>query len=365
MQQQVNRRKILAAAIGGAGALSLPVSATAREAQPKPLARLNANENPYGPGPKARRAAIAAVEQGAYYGFSAQSELRNKIAASLDVADSAVVLSTGSNEALCAAVTAWGKEGHIIAPALTYSAHLSYARRTGAVVNTVPLRSDMSIDLDAMAAAVTGDTTMVYVCNPNNPTGLTIDGDELRAFCRRVGRHATVLVDEAYNELTEMPAYTSMLDLVRAGENVVVTKTFSKVYGLAGLRVGYALARDDHAQRLKSHVMSWPNSAGVAAATASLDDPDFVAYSKQKIADGRKIVSDTFARHGIKALPSATNFVYADIGRDAGEFAALMRSSGVIIGRVFQPYKNWARVSMGRLEDIRRFSRVFDALYPA
>jgi histidinol-phosphate/aromatic aminotransferase/cobyric acid decarboxylase-like protein len=154
-----------------------------------------------------------------------------------------MVLSSGSNEALQAAFVAWGRKGRIVLPSLTYTAHVHYARRMGVDVIPVPLKDDLTIDLDAMAAAVTDDVSMVYICNPNNPTGHTLDGDALRDFCRSVGRRAVVMVDEAYNELTDRPDYTSMIDLVREGENVVVMRTFSKLFGMAGMRVGYGIGR--------------------------------------------------------------------------------------------------------------------------
>ena len=363
MLRPVNRRAVLGAALGGLTALGLP-SIGWTLAGPLPgTIKLNSNENPYGPSASALKAAYDAAKKGAYYSFNLQSELRALIAKRQGVVQENVVLSTGSNEALCAATAAWGKKGHILAPKLTYSPHLNYARRNGLEVKTVPLTDAMSIDLEAMAGAVTDRTALVYICNPNNPTGLTIDGDELREFCRRVGKNTTILVDEAYNELTEKPAYTSMMDLVRSNENIVITKTFSKVFGLAGMRVGYSLGRSDLIAKLGAHIMSWPNAVGVAAALASYGDTEFLEFSKQKIALGRKLVTDTFKRHGIAPLHSNTNFVYADIGRDANVFADRMRERGVLIGRVYAPYNNWSRVSMGKIEDLEAFSRAFDEVY--
>ena len=360
----VSRRTLLTGVAGGIAALNLPGNALAKHAPTPGLVQLNFNENPYGPSPNALAAANDAAKHGAYYAGDILRELRTAIAERQGVDNSNVRLSTGSNEALCAAVAAWGKKGHVLAPALTYSAHLHYARRIGVAVRTVPMQDDMSIDLDAMAAAVDDDTALVYVCNPNNPTGLTIDGDELRDFCKRVGARAPVLVDEAYNELTAKPDYTSMMDLVHADENVVITRTFSKVYGLAGLRIGYALGRDDLIGLLGAHIMSWPNAIGLSAALASHQDRAFLDFAKQKIVDGRDIISKTFKRHGLRTLPSETNFVFADLGRDATEFAAQMRERNVVVGRTFQPYTTWSRVSTGRIEDVQAFARTFDEIFP-
>ncbi|MEM1090747.1 MAG: histidinol-phosphate transaminase [Pseudomonadota bacterium] len=359
------RRGVLTAAISGAATAALTGNAWSRTPPPQSLIRLSSNENPYGPSPAALKAARETAARGAYYSWDLRTAFRDAIADGEGVSRDNVVISTGSNEALCAATAAWGKEGRILAPSLTYSSHLMYARRAGLSVQTLPLRSDLAIDLAAMAAAVTDDTSLVYVCNPNNPTGLPLDGAELRDFCREVGKRATVLVDEAYNELAEDPASATVMDLVKADENVIVTRTFSKVYGMAGMRMGYAMGRSDLMEKLRSHVMSWPSSIALAAGIASYGDEEFVAFSRQQIDSGRKIVNDCLRQHGVEPLPSSTNFVYADIGRSAAEFGNQMRNSGVMIGRVFAGYPNHIRVSMGRLEDLRAFSRIFGEVYTA
>ena len=274
-----------------------------------------------------------------------------------------MTISSGSNEALCAAATGWAKHGTLLAPSLTYDLHLGFASRIGAEVVTVPLDDDFGINLDRMAAAVDNTVSLVYVCNPNNPTGMTLDGDELRDFCRTIGRHATIVVDEAYNELTEKPDYTSMIDLVREGENVIVMRTFSKLFGMAGLRVGYAMGRPDLVARVAHHVTSWPNIVGLAAAHVSYTDDEFIRFSRDKIITGRKIVVDALREQGIEPLPSQTNFVFADIGRDVNEFAARMRERKVQIRSSYAPYSNYMRVSMGKLEELEVFADVFAEVY--
>ncbi|MEM7281398.1 MAG: histidinol-phosphate transaminase, partial [Pseudomonadota bacterium] len=205
---------------------------------------------------------------------------------------------------------------------------------------------------------VTPSTRLIYLVNPNNPTGMALNADDLRSFCQTVSKQATVLVDEAYNELTDNPAKETMMDLVRNNENVMVSRTFSKVFGLAGMRVGYTMAPASLAQRLKQTVMSWPNSIGVAAAVASFKDAEFLEFSRKKIAQGRKIAIDAFRQRGIDPLPSKTNFVYADIKQDANQFARRMRDQGVHIASAYSGYPNYSRVSMGRLEDLERFAEV-------
>jgi histidinol-phosphate aminotransferase len=229
----------------------------------------------------------------------------------------------------------------------------------------VPLREDMSIDLEAIAAALDDSISLIYICNPNNPTGMTLDGGMLRDFCRLIGNRAVVLIDEAYIELTDKPEYTSVVDLVSEEQNVVVMRTFSKIFGMAGLRVGYGMARPDLAQVIAGHVMAWPNGVGLAAALASYADEEFINFSRAKIFEGREMVNETFRKNGIEPLPSQTNFVYADIGRNATEFRKLMVARNVLVRGSFEHYPNYLRISMGKLEDLEVFDRVFTELYQA
>ena len=276
-----------------------------------------------------------------------------------------VFLASGSNEGLQAAMMAFGRQGSVISPSLTYSDHLDYAEKLGVEVLRVPLRDDMAIDLEAMARAVDSSVSLVYLCNPNNPTGMAIDGDELRSFCKEVGQKVPILIDEAYNELTDNPDYTSMVDLLRDGANMLITRTFSKIFGMAGLRVGYGMGHPDIVRVVKDNVMAWPNGVGLYAAYHSYLDEEFIAFSREKILQGREMVNTTFRRHGIAPLPSQTNFVYADIGRDATAFKEQMASRNVLIRGAYEGYGTYSRVSMGRIEDLVLFDRAFEATYLA
>jgi len=331
---------------------------------PKPgVIRLSSNENPYGPGPKALAAAADAAAKGAYYPFSIMVNLQHAIAEQHGLSMDNLLLSSGSNEALQAAFIAWGKKGKILVPELTYGAPIGYAAGLGVEFVKVPLAEDMSIDLDAMAEAVDESISLVYICNPNNPTGMLLDGDELRRFCRQVGDSAVVLIDEAYNELTDDPEYSSMVDLVRDEENVIAMRTFSKIFGMAGLRIGYGMARPDLARTVQQHVMSWPSGVGIAAAIAAYDDQEFIEFSRDKVQVGREMVIETFRRNGIQPLPAQGNFLYADIGRDASEFARLLSAEKVQIRGAYEPFTNYSRVSMGKLEDLKKFDEIFTRVY--
>jgi len=365
MSLQLSRRSLLGGMIGGAVSLALSPGAIAQFGPAYGVVSLTSNENPYGPSAGALKAAAEATAKSAYYPGKISRELTQLIADRHRLATENIVLSSGSNEALCAAATGWAKRGSIVTAALTYDLHLGFAAKIGAEVVRVPLNDDMSINLDVVAAAVDNSVSLVYICNPNNPTGMTIDGDVLRDFCRTVSRQATVIVDEAYNELTEDPDYTSMVDLVRAGENVIVMRTFSKLYGMAGLRVGYGMGRPDLVARVRNHITSWPNVVGLAAAHASYNDEDFIRFSTGKIVQGRKMVINAFKRQGIEPLPTQTNFVFADIGRNVDAFGERMRERNVRVHRAYAGYETYMRVSMGKLEDLEIFSDVFSELYSA
>ena len=357
MPVPMDRRRVLQGLVMGVTGMALSVNAFGQIDIPPGQVRLVFNENPYGPSPKALAEVANILPLTAYYPDDIEGELVELFMERLRLDREQIFLSSGSNEGLQAAMLAFGKQGKVLSPGLTYSDHLLYAQQLGVMVERVPLREDMAIDLEAIARAVDGSVSLVYLCNPNNPTGLAIDGDELRSFCREVGAKVPIMIDEAYNELTDKPDYTSMIDLVRGGANILVTRTFSKIFGMAGLRVGYGMGHPDIVKVVRDHVMAWPNGVGLYAAYHSYLDEEFIAFSRAKILQGREMVNATFRRHGIEPLPSQTNFVYADIGRDADVFKAQLASRNVIIRGVFDEYRTYSRVSMGRIEDLRVFDR--------
>ena len=361
----VDRRQVLQGLLGGAAALALPRLALGQVEIPPGQIRLMFNENPYGPSPKALAEVAKILPMTAYYPGEIEHDLMALFMGRHNLDRDQVFLASGSNEGLQAAMMAFGKRGKVISPALTYSDHLLYAEKLGVEVQRIPLRDDMAIDLEAMARAVNDSVSLIYLCNPNNPTGMAIDGDELRSFCREVGGRVPILIDEAYNELTDKPDYTSMVDLVRGGANILITRTFSKIFGMAGLRVGYGMGHPDIVSVVKDNVMAWLNGVGLYAAYHSYLDEDFIAFSREKVIQGREMVNATFRRHGIEPLPSQTSFVYADIGRNADDFEAAMAARNVRIRGAYDGYDTFSRVSMGRLEELEIFDRVFSEVFNA
>jgi histidinol-phosphate aminotransferase len=361
----VSRRSLLGAASASAALAASPGLATAQAAPafsaagfgPAPgEAMLAYNENPYGPSPAAKRAMAELASRGCYYPDDAEQRLADVIAARVGVPAEQVVLGNGSTEVLRAVTLGWARDGAIAAPELTFEDPVMFARSHGARLIRAPLAADMGIDLDALAAAIGPGVSLVYLCNPNNPTGMMLDPAALRAFVRAVAPRATVLVDEAYNELTDRPEANSLVDLVREGQNVIVTRTFSKIHGMAGLRVGYAIASPAHAARIRAlHTTAGLNSAGLAAALASHDDTTFLAYSRDRIAEARAIILAATQRQGLRSLPSQTNFVFVEVP-DADRLRAEMARRRILIRGAYGPWKRWSRVSTGRIEDVRRYA---------
>ena len=359
----LNRRRALQGLVMGTAGLALSPLTMGQVEIPPGQIRLMFNENPYGPSPKALAEVAKILPKTAYYPGAIEDDLMGLFMARHQLDREQVFLASGSNEGLQAAMMAFGKHGKVISPALTYSDHLNYAEKLGVAVHRMPLRDDMAIDLEAMARAVDDSVSLVYLCNPNNPTGMAIDGDELRSFCREVAPRVPILIDEAYNELTDKPDYTSMVDLVRGGGNILITRTFSKIFGMAGLRVGYGMGHPDIVSVVNDNVMAWRNGVGLYAAYHSYLDEDFVAFSRDKILQGREMVNATFRRHGIEPLPSQTSFVYADIERDADVFKAEMAARNVKIRGIYAGYDTYSRVSMGRIEELQIFDRIFSEVY--
>ena len=360
----MGRRRALQGIFLGAAGVGLSLKAFGQIEIPPEQVRLIFNENPYGPSPKALAEVARILPLTAYYPDDIEGQLVGLFMERFRLDRQQIFMASGSNEGLQAAMIAFGKQGKILSPSLTYSDHLLYAENLGVEVKRIPLRADMAIDLEAIARAVDDSVSLVYLCNPNNPTGMAIDGDELRAFCREVSAKVPIMIDEAYNELTDKPDYASMMDLVREGANILVTRTFSKIFGMAGLRVGYGMGHPDIVKVVRDHVMAWPNGVGLYAAYHSYLDEDFIAFSRAKILQGREMVNATFRRHGIEPLPSQTNFVYADIGRNADAFADQMAEKNVMIRGAYEGYDTYSRVSMGRIDDLKIFDRVFGDVYP-
>ncbi|MAI90576.1 histidinol-phosphate transaminase [Ponticaulis sp.] len=326
---------------------------------PEGVALLSRNENPYGPAQSAKDMIAYAASKGAYYtSGEATMMLKEMIAERHGVTPDHVALSTGSGEILSAIALHYGPNGPIVAPRLFWDTTALYASNLGmAEISRVPLTAGMEIDLPAMESMVTESTGLVQLCNPNNPTGLVLPGDVIRPAVARMAAKTTVVVDEAYIELANDEEGTTCIPLIKEGHDVIVTRTFSKIYGMAGIRMGYLIAKPETAQKIQSVVMSWTPSTSIAAAIGSYNDMDFINFSKGKIVEAREMVTTTLDALGLEYLPSQTNFVYFKSGKEANAVQEAMASRMISVRGQYMDYNEWTRVSMGFIEDVDRFCK--------
>jgi histidinol-phosphate aminotransferase len=365
--QSLNRRNLFQSTgliatglvTAGVGVASRPTAA----AQSNDPVRLVANENPYGPSKSAQKAMSDSLGSGWMYSASEGRILREIISDREDLSQDHILITAGSGELLKMAGLSYGMTGEIVSAKPTFSMLVAYAKGAGATVKEIPLDQNMRHDLSAMEAQVTKHTSLIYICNPNNPTGTVLDADDLRSFIDGVESRATVFVDEAYVDLLDEPKHNAMVDQIRAEKNVIISRTFSKIHGMAGLRVGYAIARPDIIKRLRPLQMSFQNCMGARAAIASYQDFEFQAFSKNKIQECISVTQSTLEDLSLPYTPSVTNFVLFDTGGSVRDFTLAMREKGLLVGRSYAPYGSWCRVSMGTVEQMGRFSDALREYY--
>ena len=360
----MNRRQWLKAGATAATGLAIrPYLSPDQGLSPGPI-RLHSNENPYGPSLAAREAMTAAFAQANLYPFETYLPLERLIAEREGLTPEHVVLGAGSHEVLRMTAMAYGLAGgEVITAYPTYEGMERYARSIGAHVHRVPLDRNKVIDLQEMERRITQGVQLVFVCNPNNPTGTICPSGRLNAFCEEASRRAVVLVDEAYYELVDSSQYQSAVPMVAAGRNIIVSRTFSKAYGLAGLRVGYALARPDIAARLREYrTVGSVNIMGLRAAIASYTDKAFVSESRAKISRSRNSVTNHLQDLGYSSLPAHANFIFFRLGRDIEAFQNSMEKRGILVGRPFPPYLDWCRLSIGTNAELTAFAQAFEVV---
>lgn len=358
-----NAFKSVGLLLAGLSATSLSSGGNALAATQSGPVRLVANENPYGPSASAQRAMARSLEDGWMYATSEGRILRQLIAEREGIGEDHILITAGSGELLKMAGLSFGQTGDIVAAKPTFSMLVAYARSTGATVHEIGLDQDMVHDLAAMESKVNANTSLVYVCNPNNPTGTLLPAAQLRSFVDTVEARATVFVDEAYVDLLDDPAHNAMIDQVKAGKNVILARTFSKIHGMAGLRVGYAIARPDIIRRLRPLQMSFLNIIGLRAAIASYQDDEFQQFSKSKIKECVAVTQSALDDAGLAYTPSVTNFVLFDTGGSVRDFARAMRQKNLLVGRSYAPYESWCRVSMGTVEQMGQFAEALSAYF--
>jgi histidinol-phosphate aminotransferase len=346
-------------AIGGLGLSRLagaqPASPiAARGSGGPPLARLSLNENPYGPAPGVTTALQREFSSLCRYTGAEYDALVAAIAAKEGIPAQQIILGEILEPLGTYLSLQGGPGGEFIYSDPGYTALIDSAVAVGGRAIGVPLNSRLENDLPAISGKLSARTRAVYLVNPHNPTGIVADANQLRDFARTISRRALLIVDEAYLEFADHFAQRTLTDLVRGGENVIVFRTFAKVYALAGLDIGYGLMPRSIAKALGAQGLTNPhlfNRLAVAAAAASLQDPNYVARGTRLVAEQRDEWFKLFRDLKLNFTPSAANFVFFETERPHAEFAAALLKDGVIIGHVFPPYDRWARISIGLPEE--------------
>lgn len=374
MNPVINRRNLLwgGASVAGAAlaerltgsSIRFMNSAVAQIAAPSAPIRMSSNENPYGPSKLAIEAMQAAFSQSNLYGgignqiVALQAQIEN-------VTPESITISAGSGELLQAAgILASLDEGSIVAPYPTFGQLLRAAEDMGSEIINVPVDESMHIDLNAMYAAIRPDTKMVYLCNPNNPIPSIIEKKALEDFVRTVAKDRLVFIDEAYYEYVDNPEFSSMMPLITEGvNNVIVARTASKIHGFAGLRVGFGFAHPELIERINMVKTGSISILAQHAALVAYGDKEFQDFARARNKEGLAIVEGMFDELGLRYIKSNANFVFFETGIDNETFRASMRQANIMVGRMFQPYPTWARVSIAKPEEMQYFVQTYKTLY--
>jgi histidinol-phosphate aminotransferase len=330
--------------------------------------RLSSNENPVGPPKVALDALLAALSAGdeRRYPSTSIQQLVERIAAHHNVTPESIVPGSGSGEILRMAVYATvSPTRSLVTAAPSFEDPTRYAELAGGQVIAVPVTSELRLDLGAMADRAK-DAGLVFVCNPNNPTGTVHGAAAINDFVERVQRvspDTTVLIDEAYHHYVEDPTYATAVPLALQRRNVVVTRTFSKLYGMAGLRLGYAIGQPDTIAALRRHRLANSVNGLVApAAVAALGDVQLQPIERTRNHEAREFTRHAMASFGYPAIASEANFIMVDIRRDVREFNKACADRGVLIGRPFPPLMTHARISIGTMQEMRVAVEVFKSM---
>lgn len=357
---------------GIAGAALAPLAGPAEAVEPvlrltraaaAGVVRLSSNENPRGPSAAALQAMRRAFDLAWRYPDEHVDALAGDVARLHGVDRRQVILGNGSSEVLHFAAAAFVSPGRpLVAADPTFEAILRYAEASGASALTVPLAAGYRHDLPKMLATAP-DPGLFYVCNPNNPTGTITPKAELRAFLDQVPAKTPVLVDEAYHHYAEDAEYESVVPLIATHPNLIVARTFSKVYGMAGLRCGYAVSSAETVERLAARA-PWDdvNIMAIAAARASLADAAHVERGRRENREAKAMTYAGLERLGLHPLPSATNFFMVDVGKDVGPLIAALKERRVEVGRRFAAMPTHLRVTVGTREQMQAFLAAFRAV---
>ena len=334
-----------------------PIEEVEREFGITDIVKIASNENPLGPSPNALAAMRDALGKVGLYPDGSCFYLKHALARHWGVKDTELVIGNGSDELIrYIGVTFLTADDECIQGDPSFVRYESAAVLNNCGCVMVPLK-DFTHDLDAMADRITDKTRLIFVANPNNPTGTAVGRKDVERFMSRLPKRVIAVFDEAYYEYVETPEFPRMLDYVRDGANLIVLRTFSKIYGLAGLRVGYGIARPEIIECLNQVREPFNvNSIAQVGALASLDDVEQVERSRRVNSEGKRYFYEQFVNMGLPCVPSEANFVFVDLKRDCRPVFTELLRRGVIVrtGDIFG-YPTFIRVTMGTMDDNRRF----------
>ena len=330
------------------------------------VVRLSHNENPYGPSEKARKALIAAIGKGNRYPRESISMLQEKIAEYENLRPDQVLISAGSTELLgVAGLMAGIEKGKVISCHPTFPFLMQYASQFASEWVKVPLNDDRTYNLAGINTRLDENTNLVFICNPNNPTGTELPRGMLEPFCQVVSQRCMLYLDEAYIELAKDGRASSLAPLTRDNRNIIIARTFSKIYGMAGLRVGYAIAHPETIERLGQFMMGGsitPSVTSVEAAMATLGDEEFIQYCTEMNDQAKEITYASFKSWGVEYIPSSTNFILFKTDRfGSTDILSALQQKNIMI-RTYGDVPGWARVSMGTLDEMRTFLNATEKL---
>lgn len=360
----INRRDWLKTAFLGSAALTLsPLEFLANETpnfnelkNSNETIRLCFNENPFGTSPKALEAMQKSLSLSSRYDFKLADVLCEKIAGNNNVKKENNLVSAGSSF-LLELITKYVSldKGHIIIPDPSFTIFAPIAEFLGMSKSVIALNDKKKIDLVKMKSSIQKDTKLIYICNPNNPTGDLLSRHEIENFIKSIPDNIIILVDEAYIEFTTQK---SLSDLVDVYKNLIVTRTFSKLYGFAGARLGYAIGHPKMIENLKK-LQSWSGAeigvVTMAGAIAAMDDQEFIT----KVLDNNKKVKDftisEFNIRGIKTIPSSANFVYFSLENYKSDYFKKLKEAKILGGKTYEEKGKWTRISLGTIEEMRKY----------
>jgi len=347
---------------GGHGAAPAPTRRM-RMTFPEGAVLINANENPLGPCKAACEAIGAIAHKGGRYDIDGETaKLTTTFARQNGLKEEYISVYAGSSEPLHFTTLAFTSPTRgFVTGDPSYEAGMRAAQISGAKISKVPLTSTYAHDVKAMVAA-DPNAGIIYICNPNNPTGTLTSKEDIAWAVENKPKGAIILVDEAYIHLSDSP---SVLDMVAADKDVIVLRTFSKVYGMAGIRCGFAVGRPDLLKKLEAYGQNAMPITGSAAANVSLLDPELVPTRKKIIGDIRNDTFDWLAKNNYKFIPSQSNCFMIDTGRNGRSVIAAMQQKNVFIGRTWPIWPNMVRVTVGSPDDMAKFKVAFKEVMDA